>query len=81
MDELKSECAIFDKLLNEVVSYLHMFCSRMLNRIFGDVNGIGIVTINGKMLLTNTIIKEEFLHPQKLGTIATDNNVFILSSG
>ena len=63
MDELKSECAIFDKLLNEVVSYLHMFCSRMLNRIFGDVNGIGIVTINGKMFLTNTIIKEEFLHP------------------
>ena len=81
MDELKSECAIFDKLLNEVVSYLHMFCSRMLNRIFGDVNGIGIVTINGKMFLTNTIIKEEFLHPQKLGAIATDNNVFILSSG
>ena len=81
MDELKSECAIFDKLLNEVVSYLHMFCSRMLNRIFGDVNGIGIVTINGKMFLTNTIIKEEFLHPQKLGTTATSSNVFNLNSG
>ena len=61
--ELKSESTIFDKLLNEVVSNLYMFCSRMLNRIFRDVNGTSIVTINGKMLLTNTIIKEEFLHP------------------
>ena len=63
MDELKSKCAIFDKFTNEAVSYLHMFCSRMLNRIFRDVNGTGIVTIDGKMLLMNTIINEEFLHP------------------
>ena len=81
MNELKSKSIIFDKHPNEVVSYLHMFCSRMLNRIFGDVNGIGIVTINGKMFLTNTIIKEEFLHPQKLGATATGSNVFSLSSG
>ena len=53
----------------------------MLNMIFRDVDGTGIVTINGKMLLTNTIIKEEFLHPQKLGATATSNNVFSLSSG
>ena len=63
VDELKSECAIFDKLLNEVVSNLYMFCSRMLNMIFRDVNSTGIVTIDDKMFLTNTIIKEEFLHP------------------
>ena len=81
MDELKSECAIFDKLSNEVVSYLHMFCSRMLNRIFRDVNGIGIVTINGKMFLTNTIIKKEFLHRQKLGATIIGSDVFNLSSG
>ena len=81
MDELKSECAIFDKLSNEVVSYLHMFSSRILNWIFRDVNGIGIVTINGKMFLTNTIIKEEFLHPQKLSATAIDSNVFSLCSG
>ena len=81
MDELKSECAIFDKLPNEVVSYLYMFCSKMLNRVFRDVNGTGIVTINGKMFLTNTIIKKEFLHPQKLGATATGSNVFNLSSG
>ena len=78
---IKSECAIFDKLLNEVVSYLYMFCSRMLNRIFRDVNGIGIVTINGKMFLTNTIINKEFLHSQKLGATATGSNVFSLNSG
>ena len=63
VDELKSECAIFDKFSNEVVSYLYMFCSRMLNMIFRDVNGTGIVTINGKTFLANTIIKKEFLHP------------------
>ena len=81
MDELKSECAIFDKLLIEVVSYLYMFCSRMLNKIFRGVNGTGIVTINGKMFLMNTIIKKEFLHPQKLGATTTGNNVFNLNSG
>ena len=75
MDELKSECAIFDKFSNEMESYLYMFCSRMLNRIFKDVNGIGIVAINGKMFLTNTIIKKEFLYPQKLGATATGSDV------
>ena len=63
VDEVKSECAIFDKLSNKVLSNLYMFCSRMLNRIFRDVNGTSIVTIDGKMFLMNTIIKEEFLHP------------------
>ena len=62
--------------------YHNMFCSRMLNNIFRDVNGgTGIVTINGKMFLTNTITKKEFLHPQKLGATATDSDVFNLSSG
>ena len=75
-----SECAIFDKLPNEVMSYLYMFCSRMLNRIFRDVNGTDIVTINGKMFLMNTIIKK-FLHPQKLGATAIDSDVFSLNNG
>ena len=80
VDKLKSECAIFNKLLNEVMSNLYMFCSRMLHGIFRDVNGIGIVTINGKMFLTNTIIKK-FLHPQKLGATAIDSDVFSLNNG
>ena len=62
MNELKSQSTIFDKLPNEVVSNLYMFCSRMLNMILRDVNGTGIVTIDGKIFLTNIIIKEEFLH-------------------
>ena len=81
MNELKSECAIFGKLLNEVVLYLYMFCSRMLNMILRDVYGTGIVTIDGKMFLMNTIIKEEFLHPQKLGVAPTGSDVFSLSNG
>ena len=54
---------IFDKLPNEVMLNLYVFGSRMLNRILRDVDGIGIVTVDGKMLLTTTIIMEEFLHP------------------
>ena len=54
VNELKSESTIFDKL--------YVFSSRMLNRILRDVNGTVIVTVDGKMLLTNIVIKE-FLHP------------------
>ena len=63
VNKLKSESTIFDKLPNEVMSNLYVFGSRMLNRILRDINGTGIVTIDCKMLLTNTIIMEEFLHP------------------
>ena len=63
MNKLKSESTIFNKLPNEVMSNLYVFCSRMLNRILRDVNDTGIVTIDNEMLLTNTIIMEEFLHP------------------
>ena len=63
VNELKSESTIFDKLPNEVMSNLYVFGSRMLNQILRDINGIGIVTIDYKMLLTNTIIMKEFLHP------------------
>ena len=80
MDEFKGESTIFNQLTNKVMSNLNVFSSRMLNKIFKDVNGTGIVTIYSEMLLTNTIIKE-FLHPKKLGTIATSSNVFSLSSG
>ena len=63
VNELKNESTIFDKLPNEVMSNLYVFGSRMLNRILRDINGTGIVTIDSKMLLTYTIIMEEFLHP------------------
>ena len=63
VNKLKSKNTIFDKLPNEVMSNLYMFGSRMLNWILRDVDGTGIVTIDGEMLLTNTIIMKEFLHP------------------
>ena len=63
VNELKSKSTIFDKLPNEVMSNIYVFSSRMLNRILRDVDGTSIVTIDGKMLLTNTVIKEKFLHP------------------
>ena len=62
MNKLKSESTIFDKLPNEVMSNLYVFSSKMLNRILRDVDGTSIVTIDGKMFLTNTVIMEEFLH-------------------
>ena len=63
VNKLKSESTIFNKLPNEVMLNLYVFGSRMLNQILKDVDGTSIVTIDGEMLLTNTIIKEEFLHP------------------
>ena len=63
VNKLKSKSTIFDKLPNEVMSNLYLFNSRMLKRILRDVDGTGIVIVNGKMLLTNIVIMEEFLHP------------------
>ena len=75
VNKLKSKSTIFDKLPNEVMSNLYVFSSRKLNKILKDVDGTGIVTVDGKMPLTNTIIMEEFLHPQKLGAIGTSSDV------
>ena len=63
VNKLKSESTIFNKLPNEVMSNLYVFNSRMLDWIIRDVDDTGIVIVDGKMLLTNTIIMEEFLHP------------------
>ena len=63
VNKLKSESTIFDKLPNEVMLNLYVFSSRMLNQILRDVDGTSIVTVDGNVLLTNTIIKEEFLRP------------------
>ena len=56
MNKLKSKSTIFDKLPNEVMSNLYVFSSRMLNWILRNVDGIGVVTIDGMMLLKNTIV-------------------------
>ena len=66
VNELKSESTIFNKLLNEVVSNLYMFCSRMLNMILRDVNDTGIVTIDGRMFLTNTIMRSFCIHKSQV---------------
>ena len=63
VNKLKSKITIFNKFPNEVMSNLYVFSSRMLNWVLRNVNGTGIITVDGKMLLTNTIIMEEFLHP------------------
>ena len=63
VNKLKSKSTIFDKFPNEVMSNLYAFSSRMLNRILRDVDGTGIVTVDGKIFLTNIVIMEEFLHP------------------
>jgi len=64
VNELKSENAIFNQFTNEVMSDLNIFSSRVLKRIFRDINGISIVTIYGEIFLTNIIINKEFLHPK-----------------
>ena len=81
VNKLKSNSTIFDKLPNEVMSILYVFSSRMLNWILRDVDGTGIVTVDDKMFLTNTIIMEEFLHPYKLGTAAIGSDVLSFCNG
>ena len=63
VNKLKSENTIFDMLPNELMSNHYVFGLRMLNRILRDVDGTGIVTINGETFLTSTVIREKFLHP------------------
>ena len=63
VNKLKSKSTIFDKLPNEVMSNLYVFSLITLNRILRDFDSTSIVIVDGKMLLTNTIIMEEFLHP------------------
>ena len=79
-NELKSENVIFNQLINEVMLDLNMFSLRVLNRIFRDINGIGIITIYDEMFLTNTIIKKKFLHQKELSIKTSSSNVFYLSN-
>ena len=81
VNKLKSKSAIFDKLPNEVMSNLYVFSSRMLNRNLRDVDGTSIVTVNSKMLLTNTIIMEEFLHLQEFSATASSSDILNFCSG
>ena len=63
VNELKSKSTIFDKLQNEVMLNLYVFSLRMLNWVLRDVDGTSIVIVYSEMLLTNSVIKEKFLHP------------------
>ena len=60
---------------------LNVFSSRMLNRIFWDIIGTGIVTIFSEMLLTNAISKKKYLYPKTLSAATTNCNLFNLNSG
>ena len=63
------------------MSNLYVFSLRMLNQIIINVDGTSIVTVDGKMFLTNTVTKEEFLHPEKFGATAIGSDVLSLYSG
>ena len=63
VNKLKSKSTIFNKLPNEVMSNLYVFSLKMLNQILKDVDDTDIVIVDSKMLLTNAVIMEEFLHP------------------
>ena len=58
MNELKSESTVFNQLTNEVMSDLNVFGLRELSMIFRDIDSTSIVTIDSKMFLTNTLIKD-----------------------
>ena len=61
-NEFKCYDAILNQITYEVMSYLYVFSERVWNMIFKDINGIGIVIVNGEMFFTNTMVKKKFLH-------------------
>ena len=61
-NEFKCYDAILNQITYEEMSYLYVFSERVLNMIFKDINGIGIVIVNGEMFFTNTMVKKKFLH-------------------
>ena len=63
VNELKSKCTIFNKLTNKVMLNLFVFSSRMLNRIFRDIDGTSIVIINSETEFCFLLIQETRLLP------------------
>jgi len=81
VNELKIESTIFNQSTNEMVSDLNTFSPGVLDKIFRDVNDIGIGGIYGEVFLTNTINRKKFLHPKELSATATCSNVSCLNNG
>ena len=49
--------------MNEVMSNVNLFCSRVKNRVLGDVDGTSIVTKHNHDSLINSIVFQYFLDP------------------
>ena len=53
---------------NEMMSNFYMLCPRVLNWIFGKVDGTSVITPNRDLVLPNAKILKLLLDPQHLST-------------
>ena len=47
IDESELNVLIFYMVSNEMMPYFYMFGSRVMHKIFGEINYAGVVTVNG----------------------------------
>ena len=59
----------------------NVLCLRVLDWIVGNLDGAFVVTEERHILQVYTIVLESLLHPEKLSTARSSNNVFGFSSG
>ena len=60
---------------------VYVFSSRMKNKIFGDVNGTRVVTMDTHSTLFNTIITKHLFHTKELGATTPYNDILYFPSG
>lgn len=64
-----------------MMSNVNVFGSRMLNRIFGNIDCTHIVTENGHGPLIDAIVTQHLLHPKQLSAATADSYVFGFGRG
>jgi len=70
----------FHKITDEMMLDVYMLDTRMLNKILGNINCTCVVIVDGHGFISETIVKEKFLHPDQLSATASNSNVLGLSN-
>lgn len=63
------------------MSNVTVFGSKMLNGIFGNIDGTRIVTEDCHYSLTDAIVTQHLFHPKQLSVVTTYSYVFGLGCG
>lgn len=66
---------------NKMVSYVNVFRPRMLHKILGNINSIGIVTVQHHSLTIKPIVIQHLSHPKELSAATASSHVFSFNGG